>query len=182
VASSGGRTRCNVPRRRGERRPDRPLLLQLTLGPTFSPVDLDYLTASTTRDSSMTSCTAFTGGQLPPVEELIARAVAERDAKLPSELFAVDLPSPLPRNVISLAHERTPAEERRILSFDLTGLAREIAAGRISSQAVFRAYAARAVLSQQLVRHRDPLLRPSERADPDPLPPHPTPDQLLDRL
>lgn len=95
-----------------------------------------------------------TEGQLLPVEELIGRAMADRDAKLNTALVVGDLPSPLPRNVFSLAHDRTAAGERRILSLNLTVLAQEIAAGDFTSEAVFRAYAARAVLAQQLVSRR----------------------------
>lgn len=88
----------------------------------------------------------------PPIEKLIRRAIAERDAKLPSALIADGLPTLLPQNVFNLARERTPPKEQEILDLDLTELSKEVSAGRLASKAVFQAYAARAVLAQQLVR------------------------------
>lgn len=113
---------------------------------------------------------------------LAQQVVASRDATLPPDVVATDLPSPAPLNVFDLVAARTSPEHKAILELDVVGLVDAIFIGRLTSVEVFEAYARRAALAQQLVSSLV-LLRQPIRPDRltsflDNLPS----DQLLDSL
>lgn len=113
---------------------------------------------------------------------LAQQVIARRDATLPPDLVAADLPSPAPSTVFDLVDARTSPEHKSILELDVVGLAGAISSGRLSSVETFEAYARRAVLAQQLVSFllslRQPIRPDMLTVSHDDRPS----DQLLDRI